>query len=212
VVLLVLGSIAALLALALLAAGTAAVVIDQTQRDDDGFVMSPTESFSTASYAIASESVDVNIEGPDWAAEDILGTIRIRSESERPVFVGIARDATVDRYLGGVAHAVVTDIGREPEYEDRPGGALPAPPGNQAFWVASARGAGEQTLEWDPEDGSWSVVVANADGSRGVASDLSIGAELDALLWVGIGLLVAGGLLALAAAAAITAGINRGRR
>jgi hypothetical protein len=45
-----------------------------------------------------------------------------------------------------------------------------------------------------------------------VASDLSIGAELDALLWVGIGLLVAGGLLALAAAAAITAGINRGRR
>ena len=212
VALLVVGSIAALLALALLAAGTASVVIDQTQRDDDGFVMSPTEDFSTSAYAIASESVDVNIEGPDWAAEDILGTVRIRSESERPVFVGVGREADVDRYLDGVAHAVVTDIGREPEYADRPGDALPAPPGNQSFWVASAAGAGEQTLEWDPEDGSWSAVVANTDGSRGVEADLSIGAELDALLWVGIGLLVAGGLLAVGAAAAITAGIRRGSR
>ena len=30
----------------------------------------------------------------------------------------------------------------------------------------------------------------NADGSRGVAADLSIGAELDRLIWIGIGLLV----------------------
>jgi hypothetical protein len=51
----------------------------------------------------------------------------------------------------------------------------------------------------------------NADGSRGVAADLSIGAELDPLIWIGFGLLVGGGLLAAAAALGITAGIRRGR-
>ena len=52
----------------------------------------------------------------------------------------------------------------------------------------------------------------NSDGSRGVASELSIGAELDAALWVGIVLLVVGALLAALAALAITAGARRGRQ
>jgi hypothetical protein len=211
VALLVVGSIAALLAFALLAGGGAAVVVDRTQRDDDGFLMSPTEDFSTATYAIASESADVDIDGPDWATKDFLGTVRIRSESERPVFVGIAREADVAEYLGGVEHAVVTEIGREPHYSERQGGEPEGPPADQTFWAASATGAGEQTLEWEPEDGSWNAVAMNADGSRGVAAELSIGAELDPLIWIGVGLLVGGGLLAAAAALGITAGIRRGR-
>ena len=117
--LLVVGSIAALLAFALLVGGCAAVAVDRTQRDDDGFLMSPTEEFSTATYAIVSESVDVDVDGPDRAAKDFLGTIRIRSESERPVFVGIARESDVAEYLGGAEHAVVTEIGREPRYAER---------------------------------------------------------------------------------------------
>ena len=52
----------------------------------------------------------------------------------------------------------------------------------------------------------------NEDASRGVATELSIGAELDQVIWIGIGLLVAGGLLAAGAALAITAGVHRGRR
>ena len=124
-----------------------------------------------------------------------MGTVRIRSESERPVFVGIAREADVAEYLDGVAHAVVTEIGRKPEYSERRGGAPEGPPADQTFWAASATGAGEQTLEWEPEDGSWNVVVMNADGSRGVAADLSIGGELDPLIWIGVGLLVGGGCL-----------------
>ena len=51
----------------------------------------------------------------------------------------------------------------------------------------------------------------NADGSRGVAAELSIGGELDPLIWIGVGLLVGGGLLAAAAALAITAGVRRRR-
>jgi hypothetical protein len=213
VALIVVGVIAAVLALGLLVGGAAAVVVDQVQRDDDGFLMSPTEDFSTATYAIASRDVDVEA---DWGTKNLLGTVRIRSDSARPVFVGIGREADVDRYLGGVAHAVVTDIGEgwrdsEPHYEVHRGGAASGPPAGRGFWAASATGAGEQTLEWEPEDGSWKAVVMNADGSRGVAADLSIGVELDPLVWIGLATLAAGVLLALCAALAISAGIRRGR-
>jgi hypothetical protein len=209
VVLIVVGVVAALLSLALLAGGTALVVVDQTQRDEDGFLMSPSEDFSTATYAIVSESADVDFGGSESAARAILGDVRIRSESDRDVFVGIAQDTDVEEYLNGVEHSVVTDIGKDPEYSHRPGGAPTSPPADQDFWVASTSGSGEQTLEWEPEEGSWSAVVMNSDGSRGVASKLSIGAELDAALWVGIVLLVVGALLAALAALAITAGARR---
>lgn len=212
VALFVVGSIAALLAFAVLVGGCAIVAIDRTQRDDDGFLMSPTEEFSTASYAIASESADIDVDGADWAVKSFLGTIRIRSESERPVFVGIAPETEAAAYLDGVEHVVVTDIEGEPRYSRRTGGAPQTPPGDETFWVASTAGSGEQTLEWEPEDGNWTVVAMNTDASRGVAADLSIGAELDSVIWVGIGLLIAGGLLAAGAALAITAGIRRGRR
>ena len=210
VVLIVVGVIAALLSLPLLVGGTAFVVVDQTQRDEDGFLMSPSEDFSTATYAIVSDSVDVDFGGSESAARAMLGDVRIRSESDRDVFVGIARDTDVDAYLNGVEHSVVTDIGRRPEYSHRPGDAPTSPPAGQDFWVSSTSGSGEQTLEWEAEDGSWSAVVMNSDGSRGVASELSIGAELDAALWVGIVLLVVGALLAALAALAITAGARRG--
>ena len=78
--------------------------------------------------------------------------------------------------------------------------------------MAQVSGSGEQTLEWEPEDGDWQLVLMNADASRGVSSELAIGAELDSVLWIGIGLLVAGALLAALAALAISAGIRRRRR
>ena len=209
VVLIVVGIITALLSLALLAGGAALVVVDQTQRDEDGFLMSPTEDFSTATYAIVSDSADVDFGGSESAARAILGDVRIRSESDRDVFIGIARDTDVDEYLDSVERSVVTNIGQDPEYSHRPGDAPTSPPGDQGFWAASTSGSGEQTLEWEPEDGSWSAVVMNSDGSRGVRSELSIGAELDAAIWVGIVLLAVGALLAALAALAITAGVRR---
>ena len=69
-------SFAALVAVAMPAAGTAAVVIDQTQRDSAGLVTSPTEEFSTSTYAIVSETVDAAEDGPDWAVRDFVGTVR----------------------------------------------------------------------------------------------------------------------------------------
>ena len=207
------GVITALLSLALLASGTTLVVVDQTQRDDDGFLMSPTQDFASPTYAIVSESADIDSSGGEWALDTFLGTVRIRSESERPLFVGIAPAAEVDRYLDDVERDVVDDLDSsgDPEYARRPGGAPSGAPGTQTFWAASSSGAGEQTLEWDPEDGDWRAVVMNEDASRDMTADMSIGAELDSVLWIGIGLLVLGALLAAGAALAITAGARRRR-
>ena len=212
VVLIVVGSIAAVLAFGLLAGGCALVAVDQTLRDDDGFLMSPSEDFRTATYAIVSESADIDTDGAEWALDAFLGTVRIRGDSDRSVFIGIGPETEVDGYLGGVEHDVVTDFEDESRYSRRQGGEPESPPGDQEFWAATSSGSGEQRLEWDPEDGDWRVVVMNADGSRGVSSEMSIGAELDSVIWIGVGLLAAGALLAGGAALAITAGVRRGRR
>ena len=113
IALVVVGTIAGLFALGLLVGGCALVAVDQTQRDDDGFVMSPTQDFSTSTYAIVSESADLDTEGGEWALDTFLGTVRIRSESDRPVFVGIGPADEVTRYLGGIERDVVDDLDNE---------------------------------------------------------------------------------------------------
>jgi Domain of unknown function (DUF4389) len=209
----VVGVIAGLVAFAMLVGGCALVAIDQTQRDDDGFLMSPTEDFATPTYAIVSKSADIDSDSGERALDTFLGTIRIRSESARSLFVGIGPAAEVDRYVEGVEHDIVDDLDSsgDPEYSRQSGIAPSTGPGAQTFWAASSSGAGEQALDWDPEDGDWRAVVMNGDASRGVDADMSIGAELDSVLWIGIGLLAFGALLAAGAALAITAGARRGR-
>ena len=159
-----------------------------------------------------SENADIETDGAQWALDSFLGTVRIRSETDRPVFVGIGPEAEVNGYLEGVEHDVVTDLEHDPRYSRRLGGEPESPPGDQEFWVASSSGSGEQTLEWEPQEGNWRVVAMNADSRRGVSSEMSIGAELDSVIWVAVGLLAAGALLAGGAALAITAGVRRGRR
>jgi hypothetical protein len=216
VVLIVVGVIAGIVAFGSLAGGCALVAVDQTQRDNDGYLMAPTVEFSTPTYAIVSERANIDADGAERALDTFLGTVRIRSESDRAVFVGIGPAATVDRYLAGVERDVVTGFddgfgSDDPTYSRRGGAAPSGPPDAQAFWVASQTGAGEQTLQWDPEDGNWRAVVMNVDAARGVSADMSIGAELDSVLWIGLGLLAVGGLLATGAALAITAGARRRR-
>ena len=213
VVLIVVGVIAGVIAFGLLAGGCALTAVDRTQRDDDGFLMSPTQDFATPTYAIVSESADIDSNGAEWALDTFLGTIRIRSESDRPLFVGIADATDVDRYLGSVAHDVVTDLDSsgDPEYSRHTGTAPPSPPTEEEFWTTSVEGQGEQTLDWEPEDGTWRVVVMRADGSRGVSADMSIGAELDSVLWIGLGMIGVGLLFAAGSALAITGAVRRRR-
>jgi hypothetical protein len=198
------GGLAGLVGLALLAGGIALVAIDQTQRDSRDFVMTQTKTLTTPTYAITSRRIDTGIGGHDAIlARDILGTVRVRADSSRPLFLGIARSADVARYLGGVRHDEMRafgELGRHAtDYVLRPGRATPAAPATQSIWAARTQGAGEQTLTWKVRDGSWQVVMMNAAGAPRVTADVSVGARLPHLLDYGFGLL-GGAVLLLAAA------------
>ena len=95
------------------------------------------------------------------------------------MFVGIARTSDVDTYLDRSAHATLTDLEVDPFEAELPHHRRrlsgPAAPARQSIWASSASGGGTQTLTWDVEDGDWSVVVMNADGSAGVDTDISVG-------------------------------------
>jgi hypothetical protein len=94
------------------------------------------------------------------------------------------------------------------EYLTQTGGPPAGPPGAQPFWSASTSGLGQVSLEWPVQEGTWSVVVMNADGSRDVAADLRLGVKVNFLGWVATGLIGAGILLLLVGAAMIAFGLR----
>jgi hypothetical protein len=200
VILIVLGGIGVLFGLALLAGGGFLLWADRTQRED-GYLTTPTERFATSTYGLTRTRLEIDTEGPGWLLNDnSFGKVRIRGESPgaKMLFVGIGPEAAVASYLGSVAHASVQDIDFDPfrvKYLSVAGGAPQAPPTEQRFWAVSASGVGTQTVTWKVREGDWSVVLMNADGSRGVVADIDVGAKLSFLLWVAIGLLLGGVLV-----------------
>jgi hypothetical protein len=210
VVALVGGSVLALIALALALAGVAIVLAHATARDSAGFYTSSTERFTTPTYALTSEGLrigDVRGEGADWALDALDATVRVRASAPEgaPVFVGIAAEADLDRYLTQVAHEEITDVDDHPFAYDsvrRAGSATPGVPASADFWAATASGGGTQSLTWEPEEGRWAVVVMNASGSRAVTADVSVGAKSGVVLPLGF-VLLGLGVLGLAGSAVL---------
>ncbi|MEZ5095628.1 MAG: DUF4389 domain-containing protein [Nocardioides sp.] len=89
--------------------GAGAVAIARAARDSDGYLTSPTRTLTTESYALVTESAEIRT-GPDaeWVPHAMLGDTRVTATSTVPVFVGIARTADVDSWLGGAEHATVS--------------------------------------------------------------------------------------------------------
>jgi hypothetical protein len=210
---LVVGTLLVLVSLILLGAGGTALWADRTQRDA-GYVTTDVHDFSTSGAALATVSTELGSAGVGWLyAPGLLDEVRIRvtpTSASPPLFVGIGPSTDVDRYLAGVNHAVITEFWEE-KTEPAAGGAPAATPGTQDFWVASSAGAGAQTLEWDPTDGSWTVVVMNADGRPGINVGADLGARLPAMLWISLGVLIAGAVF-LAGGGLLIAGAIRARR
>ena len=200
--------VVALLSLGFLATGTLLLWAD-SEKDEQGYISTGTDRFSTGTRALATENLDADLDGAgSLVDEGIYGTVRVRAESNdrKPVFVGIARTSDVTDYLRGSSHAIITDVEYSPfdaDYSTHDGDRALGAPAEQDFWAASAQGDGRQALTWEVEDGDWSVVVMNADGSAGVDAGISAGASIGwldetGLISLGSGLfllVIAGGLL-----------------
>ena len=210
------GALVGLLAIGLLGAGAAALWGD-AQKDRDGYITTDSERFSTGTYALASDDLDIDLDGAESVVSgDRLGKVRLEAASRdaKPVFVGIAPTRDVDAYLADSAHATVTDVSSSPfaaEYRRHGGSERPSAPASRDIWVASAQGSGTQSVTWDVEDGHWSVVVMNEDGSAGVDTTISAGANAPFLSEVGWGSLGGGVVLFAVAGALLVVGLRRPR-
>jgi hypothetical protein len=213
----VVGAIVGLIAFGMLALGGVLLWAD-SKKDEQGYIHTDTERFATRTAALATDNLDVDSHGLGWlTSHDRYGNVRLEvsPRNDKAVFVGIARTKDVSTYLRGTSHTTVTDFHSDPfraVYRAERGSARPAAPASKRIWAASAHGTGMQTVTWDVKHGDWSVVVMNADGSRGVDTGVSAGADfpiLSALAWGSVG----GGLVLLGVAALlIVAGTTAQRR
>jgi hypothetical protein len=204
------GALTALLATALLLGGGAALWADG-KKDDAGYLSTSRHQFAASTAALATKNLDIDLDGAQAIVDSgDLGKVRleIASKTRKPIFVGIARTRDVATYLHRTAHTTLTDLSSDPfqaTYRDHAGRQAATAPSRRRIWAASAQGRGTQTLKWRVRDGSWSVVVMNADGSPGVRADIRAGAKvpyLRAFGWTAVGggvffVLVASALFAL---------------
>lgn len=200
IVALVIGIVLLVPAIGLLVGGGALLWADRSHRSD-GYLMSNSATFSTRGFAVTSDRIDLST-GASWVPLSAsLGTARLQVTGTDPAastFVGIASAKDATAYLGSVQRTVVNDIGTGAAAETVKSGGSPAgPPADQSFWVARASGPGTQQLTWSPENGDWTLVVMNSDGSVGLSVQARIGATvpgLPGLAWtlIGVGLVLGG--------------------
>ena len=210
VVMLVIGTLLALLGLGIVSGGIA-LAWANSQQQANGFIETPTRSFSVDTYALTSPPSETGTE-VDTGVPVEVATVRLRAASGTggDIFIGVAPQADVDRYLSGVNHTQLRDLSFTPfraEYRDVAGSTPPAPPGDQAFWAVSASGPGEQRISWDIRTGDWAVVVMNADASPGVDVALRAGARSGLLGPLALGLFLGGGFLLLIGVLLVVAGV-----
>jgi hypothetical protein len=210
---LAIGALQILVALGLLGGGGTAFWYDRHQRDS-GYVTTSAHKFSTSGSALVTERTELGSAGWGWLyAPAVLDKVRIRVTPASPsstLFVGIGPSRDVDQYLAGVSQTVISDFWTE-KTKVVDGATTASAPGRQNFWVASTTGAGDQTVEWEPADGSWAVVVMNADGRPGIDMKADLGARLPALPWVSLGLMVGGAVFAVGGALLVTGAARRYR-
>ena len=197
IVLLVFGILILLGAVAVLFGGGAVMWVHYGLADDDGFISTDTIDIDRDSYAVVTPPADIELGAGMWDGGG-LATIRVEGQSDDPdndIFIGIAAEPDLDEYLDDVEYDEVSDFSLYPlelSYSRRHGDAEPAPPSSETFWVQEAYGAGTQTLEWELEEGSYSLVLMNANGSAGLELSVIVAASIPVLFWIGLGLLIAG--------------------
>ena len=200
-----------------LAIGGGALLALDHARDPAGYVTSPSVSLQSSSAAITAEGITMQAGDLFTRGLSNIGGVRIAvtGNGATKLFVGIARESDVDAWLTGTAHDELTGHSSGAAQYKRADGDRRAvtAPAAQEFWLATGTGTGSATVTWKATAGSFAVVVANADGATGVVTDVRAATQVPDLTGLGVGLLIAGILLALLAVALIVVGgTGLGRR
>jgi len=211
---LVIGALLLVPALGLLATGSAALVADRVLRDDDGYLTGGSVELQTSTAALASDPVDIRLDGPDWAyLDDLLGDVRLTVEpyeSGVPLFVGVGPDERVAPYLDGFAHDVVVELhDKDSELRRRGAGDPVEPPESVDAWSTTDTGTGRLAVSLPVSEGTWTAVVMRADGSPGVHVRVRAGATLPDLDALAAGLIAGGLVLLVAGSVLIAVGAQR---
>ena len=203
IVLLVFGIIVLLISLALLAAGGTTMWVDKVHIDDEGFIASNTIDIERDSRALVTGSIDIDEAGLralKWMGLVTVFEVEGRSnDSSKGIFIGVADESEVEAYLDNVAYdeMTFTDFGwqlsiDEVTYTRHSGSSTPPAPTSETFWTASAYGAGTQTMEWETEVGSHSIVLMNDDGSVGVDLSVIYKVNIPSIFGLSLGLIIGG--------------------
>jgi hypothetical protein len=211
--------IVGLLGLIALAGGGALLWVDSAKTDSQGYYTSSPHRFESDGRALVTNGLDIDSGNTGFLfGSDHLANIRLTTASTdpaAPLFVGIGREQDVAEYLRGVELDEVSDIELDPftvTYTPQPGTSVPAPPAEAGIWAASSTGGGTERLEWATEDGDWSVVVMNADGSPGVEATVAAAAKAPFIFRIGLGLVIGGAILLAVAVAVFAFTVRQGRR
>jgi hypothetical protein len=173
---------------ALAAGGGALAIAAGTQRDAGGYLMSDQVALQSSGYALTSANLE--IQGAAALPHRILGDakVSVTPHGGTPVFVGVAKTSAVRTYLAGVRRSEVSVFAEDSLYRQLNGGPPATTPANSDIWAASSTGPGTRTVTWPVQNGNWTIVVMNADGSSGVSADVATGATVPAVTWVSGGL------------------------
>jgi hypothetical protein len=200
-----------------LTAGGGALLALDGARDSAGYVSSPTFAVQSSTAAVSAEGITLQA-GDLWTRGlSDIGGVRVTATGTlaTPLFLGIARESDVDRWLSGTAHDELTDVSSGNARYARSTGARQAvaDPRAQGFWLASGTGTGSAVVTWQATNGDFAVVLVNADGSPGIVADVSAATEVPDLTGLGAGVLTTGIILFLFAVALIgLGGTGLGRR
>ena len=172
----------------------------------DGTVTTPRTTASTDTHAIV---ISAGFLDEDLAAIDEgENTLTLEVEgSGSQLFVGVADAADVAAYLEGVPVAEGLELsypGSSLIVRETGGRVEPTPPAEETFWTESVVGDG--TITWELDEGSWSLVVMNADGTAGVEAIGTatvriplLGTAVAVILLIGVPLAIVGVVLIVSA-------------
>ena len=202
IILLVFGVIIILISIGLIFAGGALIWADANHIDDEGFINSDIIQIARGSCAVMTGSIDIDEEALrvlKWWG--LITVFEIEGGSNNPskqIFIGVAEESDLKAYLSGVDYDEMTLNNRgwlsslTPAYTNHPGSSAPATPTSGTFWIESAYGTGTQTLAWETEVGSHSIVLMNDDGSSGIDLSMVFKVKIPPIIGLSIGLLIGG--------------------